>query len=112
MRSGHYRKPEAMVQSSRIFWFHTGDHGRIGADGFLYFHGRNKELIRRGGEMISPVEIETKVRAMRSVEDCAAVGVADPIMGEEIKLAVVMPAPATPEAVVAYLRPLLPTLMR
>lgn len=111
MLSGYYRKPEAMAQSSRNFWFHTGDHGRIDADGFLYLHGRNKELIRRGGEMISPVEIETKLRAMPGVEDCAAVGVADPIMGEEIKLAVVMSAPAAPEAVVSYLRPLLPRNM-
>jgi crotonobetaine/carnitine-CoA ligase len=109
--SGYYRKPEALVQSSRNFWFHTGDRGSIDADGYLYFHGRTKELIRRAGEMISPVEIETKLRTMAGVADCAAVGVDDPIMGEEIKMAVVMEAPVSPHAIVAYLAPLVPRYM-
>jgi crotonobetaine/carnitine-CoA ligase len=109
--SGYYRKPEAMVQSSRNFWFHTGDRGSIDADGFLYFHGRTKELIRKGGEMISPVEIETKLRGLAGVEDCAAVGVHDPILGEEIKVAVVKSAPLRAEDVIEHLRERIPKNM-
>ena len=55
--SGYYKQPELSQQASRNLWFHTGDRGSFDADGYLYFHGRLKELIRRGGEMISPVEI-------------------------------------------------------
>lgn len=101
--SGYYRKPEALAEASRNFWFHTGDRGAIDADGYLWFHGRTKELIRRAGEMISPVEIETKLRAMAGVEDCAAVGVPDDIQGEEIKVAVVSASGLRPEAIAQFL---------
>ncbi len=109
--TGYYRKPEAMVDASRNLWFHTGDRGSFDDDGYLYFHGRSKELIRRGGEMISPVEIETKLRTMAGVADCAAVGVPDPIMGEEIKVAVVMERPVDSLAIIRHLQPLVPPYM-
>jgi len=106
--NGYYNKPEELVRSSRNFWFHTGDRGYFDADGFLYFVGRSKELIRRGGEMISPVEIETKLRNMDGVADCAVVGVDDDVMGEEIKVAIVVRHPVEPETVVEFLRQFLP----
>ena len=109
--SGYYRKPEALVECSRNLWFHTGDRGMFDADGYLYFHGRAKELIRRAGEMISPVEIETQLRGMAGVEDCAAVGVPDPIMGEEIKICVVASSTIGGRQILEYLRPLLPGYM-
>lgn len=109
--SGYYRKPEVLAQSSRNFWFHTGDRGSLDADGFLYFRGRSKELIRRGGEMISPAEIETWLRTLPGVRDCAAVGVADDIMGEEIKVVLVMDTQVPPAEVIAYLRSLVPRHM-
>lgn len=109
--SGYYKKPEEMLRSSRNFWFHTGDQGSFDADGYLYFHGRSSELIRRGGEMISPVEIETSLRTLRGVMDCAVVGVPDPVMGEELKVAVVMPDPVAPAAIAAHLRAHLPAHM-
>jgi crotonobetaine/carnitine-CoA ligase len=87
--SGYYKQPDLTVQAWRNLWFHTGDRGSLDADGFLHFHGRLKELIRRGGEMISPVEIETKLRAMPGVIDCAVVGVPDAVQGEEIKVIIV-----------------------
>jgi len=109
--SGYYRKPESLVECSRNFWFHTGDRGRIDKDGFLYFEGRSKELIRRGGEMISPVEIETHLRRMEGVADCAVVGVADSLMGEEIKACVVALQALPPQRVLEHLQPLLPKHM-
>lgn len=117
--SGYYRNPEATLASSRNLWFHTGDRGSKDAQGFLYFHGRFKELIRRGGEMISPVEIETKLRAMPGIADCAVVGVPDAVMGEEIKAVVMLSSPVSSpaasrvlaESISAYLRPSIPTFM-
>jgi acyl-CoA synthetase (AMP-forming)/AMP-acid ligase II len=86
---GYYNKPEEFAKASRNFWFHTGDVGSFDADGYLYFHGRTKELIRRGGEMISPQELELHLRKIAGVNDCAIVGVTDAIMGEEVKAVVV-----------------------
>ena len=87
---GYYKQPEQTLDACRNLWFHTGDIGRFDDDGFLYYHGRMKELIRRNGEMISPVEIETRLRRMDGVADCAVVGVPDPIAGDEIKVSVVL----------------------
>lgn len=89
MLAGYYNKPDQMVAACRNLWFHTGDVGSMDSDGYLYFHGRSKELIRRAGEMISPVELELILRKMPGVQDCAVVGVADPIVEEEIKAIVV-----------------------
>jgi len=86
---GYYNKPDELAKASRNFWFHTGDVGSFDTDGYLYFHGRTKELIRRGGEMVSPQELEDRLLKLKGVLDCAIVGVADPIMGEEIKAVVV-----------------------
>lgn len=86
---GYYNKPDELAKASRNFWFHTGDVGSFDSDGYLYFHGRTKELIRRGGEMISPQELELQVRKIPGVTDCAVVGVPDVIMGEEVKAVVV-----------------------
>lgn len=89
MMAGYYNEPARTLASLTNLWFHTGDIGRFDEDGYLYFVGRTKELIRRGGEMISPAQIEERVLRLDEVFDCAAVGIADPIMGEEIKLAIV-----------------------
>jgi acyl-CoA synthetase (AMP-forming)/AMP-acid ligase II len=86
---GYYNKPDELAKASRNFWFHTGDVGSFDADGYLYFHGRTKELIRRGGEMISPQELESRLLKLSGIRDCAIVGVADPIMGEEVKAVIV-----------------------
>jgi acyl-coenzyme A synthetase/AMP-(fatty) acid ligase len=109
--SGYYKKPEEMISRCRNFWYHTGDRGSIDADGFLYFHGRSTELIRRGGEMISPVEIETKLRTMPGMLDCAVVGVADQVMGEEIKAVIVFDGPTDSRTITDYLQAHFPAHM-
>lgn len=109
--SGYYKQAEQTLQASRNLWFHTGDRGSLDADGFLYFHGRLKELIRRGGEMISPVEIETKLRSMPGVVDCAIVGVDDAILGEEIKAVVVAEDALEARAIADFLQDKLPRYM-
>lgn len=106
--SGYFRKPEETLAATTNLWFHTGDYGRFDADGFLYFEGRKKELIRRAGEMIAPVAIELVANRHPAVADCAAVAVPDPILDEEIKLVVVPRGPCDPAELLTFLAATLP----
>lgn len=100
---GYYNKHDQMVASIRNLWFHSGDLGSYDEDGFLYYHGRAKELIRRSGEMISPVEIETALMQMPGLDDCAVVAVPDEINGDEIKAVIVSGAVRDPNTIIAFL---------
>lgn len=111
MTTGYYRKPAETIAASSNLWFHTGDLGRFNDDGFLFFEGRKKELIRRAGEMISPVTIELAALKHPAIADCAAVGVPDPILEEEIKLVVVKRSDVEPTEIVAFLAKALPRHM-
>jgi cyclohexanecarboxylate-CoA ligase len=73
-------------------WFITGDRGRIDRDGYLSITGRSKDLIIRGGENISPVEIENLLYTHPKVQAVAVVGASDPRLGERV-CAVVVPRP-------------------
>ena len=59
MFEGYWGRPEATVDASRNWWFHTGDIGRIDDDGFLYFVDRKADYLRRRGENISSFEVES-----------------------------------------------------
>jgi acyl-CoA synthetase (AMP-forming)/AMP-acid ligase II len=50
-------------------WFRTGDLGRIDQDGYVFVHGRIKEIINRGGEKISPVEIDLAIESLPGVKE-------------------------------------------
>jgi cyclohexanecarboxylate-CoA ligase len=63
-------------------WFRTGDLGTVDADGFLTVVGRLKDIIIRGGENVSPAEVELLLLEHASVEDVAIVGMPDPVYGE------------------------------
>lgn len=95
MMLGYEGDAEATVAAWRNLWFHTTDRGRFDAEGFLYFIDRMKYSIRRGGENISASEVEQVFLEHPDVVACAAVGIPDKIMGEEVKLAVVRRAGAT-----------------
>ena len=73
-------------------WYRTGDLGRMDPDGFVYVTGRIKELIIKGGENISPREIDDVLYRFPGVLEAAALGVPDPEYGEEIA-ACVVPVP-------------------
>ncbi len=111
MTTGYFRKPEETLAATTNLWFHTGDLGRFDHDGFLFFEGRKKELIRRGGEMISPVEIELAALKFDLITDCAAVGVPDDILEEEVKLVVVAKHSFDTADLLAFMRAVLPRHM-
>jgi crotonobetaine/carnitine-CoA ligase len=90
MMEGYHRDPEATASFFRNGWAHTGDLATRDAEGFVYLKGRRKEMIRRGGENIAPVEVEAALTAHPDVIECAVAGVADPDMGEELKAYVVL----------------------
>ena len=85
----YWRKPDATAAVLKNGWLHTGDRGYMDEDGYVYFDGRLKELIRRAGEMIAPTEVEQQLLKHSQVRDCAVSGVADEIMGEELHVYIV-----------------------
>ena len=109
---GYWDNPQATVSASRNLWFHTGDAGSFDDDGYLHFLGRMTEVIRRGGENISPTELETVLLDHPDIEDAAVVGVPDPIWGQEIKAVVVKRRDFQPASLRGFLDGRVPAFMR
>jgi acyl-CoA synthetase (AMP-forming)/AMP-acid ligase II len=70
-------------------WFHTRDSGHLDSGGYLYVHGRLDDVIVRGGENLSPGEIESVLMDHDSVDSAAVVGIPDKEWGEKVVAAVV-----------------------
>jgi acyl-CoA synthetase (AMP-forming)/AMP-acid ligase II len=107
----YWNNPESTAATLKQGWLYTGDRGYLDEDGYLYFDGRVKELIRRGGEMIAPTEIEQQLLKHPAIKDCAVLGVPDDIMGEEIKVVIVASERVAPEALQAFLQGRIPDYM-
>lgn len=90
--SGYEANPEANAGAYVNGWFRTGDQGRFDSDGYLVLTGRLKEQINRGGEKVSPFEIDQVLLRHPDVSEAAAFGFAHPTLGEEIAAAVVLRA--------------------
>jgi carnitine-CoA ligase len=95
MMLGYEGDAEATVAAWRNLWFHTTDRGRFDDAGFLYFIDRMKYAIRRGGENISASEVEQVFLQHPDIMACAAVGIPDKVMGEEVKVVLVRRAGAS-----------------
>ncbi|WP_252258558.1 AMP-binding protein [Erythrobacter aurantius] len=102
----HYRGPGGMIgygsgegdPAVGQGWIASGDLARMDADGFVALDGRKKEMIIRGGENLSPLEIETYMKTHPAIGDVAVIGVPDPKYGE-VACAVVRLRPgASPDA--------------
>lgn len=89
---GYENDPGANARAFSGGWFHTGDLGHMDEDGFLYIDGRIKEIINRGGDKISPAEIEEALMSHPSVAEAAAFAIPDPVLGENAGAAVVLKA--------------------
>jgi acyl-CoA synthetase (AMP-forming)/AMP-acid ligase II/acyl carrier protein len=90
-----YRNNEAANNSSYFkfagkTWFRTGDVGYLDKDGFVYITGRQKELIKRGGEQISPSEVEDAICRYLGVSICVVFAVTSALWGQEVGAAVVL----------------------
>jgi long-chain acyl-CoA synthetase len=95
---GYYRQPEETARTLRNGWLHTGDMGRLDADGYLFIVERKKDLIIRGGFNIYPREVEEVLYGHPAVAEAAVVGTRDPLMGEEVLAFVALKADAHADA--------------
>ena len=114
MMQGYMRMPDVTVETWRNLWFHTGDLGFRDEEGYVYFHDRAKERIRRRAENISSYDIEAAARPHPAVADCAAVGVPSEFEGDDDILLCVIPvtgAELDPVELVGHLATVLPHFM-
>jgi fatty-acyl-CoA synthase len=82
---GYYKDIEATQKAiDKNGWLHTGDLAVIDDSGYIKIIGRAKDMIIRGGENISPVDIENHLRLFDGIRDAAVVGIPDKLLGEEI----------------------------
>ncbi len=82
--SGYHKDDSATEAVWASGWFHTGDVVRVGADGSFYFVDRLKNIIRRSGENIAAVEVESVLQHHPGVSECAVTAVSDEIRSEEV----------------------------
>lgn len=99
---GYLGNAEANEASFRDGWFRTGDLGRISEDGYITIEGRLKEQINRGGEKISPREIDEVLLGHPAVREAVAFGRPDRKLGEVVEAAVVLDEQVEPDALRAH----------
>jgi acyl-CoA synthetase (AMP-forming)/AMP-acid ligase II len=87
--AGYWGKPEQSAEALRGGWMHTGDGGRMDADGFLFIVDRIKDMIVTGGENVYSAEVENVIAQMAQVSMCAVIGVPDDKWGERVHAVVV-----------------------
>jgi len=87
---GYLNSPELNRSLFVDGWFRTGDIGSLDAEGFLTLHGREKELINRGGEKVAPLEIDQALMRHPDVAQAAAFAVPHPRLGEDVAAAVIL----------------------
>ena len=86
---GYWNKPEATAATLRNGWVHTGDMGKLDADGYLSFIGRFKEMIKVSGYSVFPEEVETILIKHPAVAQAAVIAQPDPEKGEVVKAFIV-----------------------
>ncbi len=101
---GYHNNPEANATTFTNGWFRTGDQGVLDTGGYLTLVGRLKELINRGGEKISPREIDEALLSHPAVAEAVCFGVPDTKYGEEVAAAVVLRGHASETDLVAHCR--------
>jgi acyl-CoA synthetase (AMP-forming)/AMP-acid ligase II len=88
--AGYENNPTANAAAFTNGWFRTGDQGVIDADGYLRLTGRLKELINRGGEKVSPLEVDDVLMEHPEVAQCVTFAMPHAKLGEEVAAAVVL----------------------
>jgi acyl-CoA synthetase (AMP-forming)/AMP-acid ligase II len=87
---GYENNPQANADAFSDGWFRTGDQGVMDADGYLTLTGRLKEIINRGGEKVSPREVDEILMDHPAVAQVVCFGMPHPKLGEEVAAAVVL----------------------
>jgi acyl-CoA synthetase (AMP-forming)/AMP-acid ligase II/acyl carrier protein len=90
LMTGYENNPAANIASFSNGWLRTGDQGLIDDDGYLFIQGRLKELINRGGEKISPREIDEVLLTHPAVKQAIAFAIPHPSLGEDVAAAIVL----------------------
>src|SRR5207302_10854046 len=88
--AGYAANPEANQSAFVNAWFRTGDQGYLDSDGYLFLTGRIKEIINRGGEKISPREVDEVLLEHSAVVQAVAFAIPDSTLGEDVAAAVVL----------------------
>ena len=95
---GYWNQPELTAEVlDKNGWLHTGDILRIDDDGFVYFVGRNKDMIKTGGENVAALEVENCLAGHTDVREAAAFGLPHEYWGEELVAAIVPAHGKTPD---------------
>jgi acyl-CoA synthetase (AMP-forming)/AMP-acid ligase II len=87
---GYWEQPDATAAALDDGWFHTGDGGIVGDDGYLTISDRKKDVIISGGENVSSIEVEDALCSHPDVAEAAVIGVPDEKWGETVKALVVL----------------------
>jgi oxalate---CoA ligase len=105
--TGYLNNPEANKSSfTKDGFFRTGDQGKLDEDGYVVITGRIKELINKGGEKISPIELDNVIAHHPAVSEAVSFAIDDDIYGQEVAVAVVLKEQqkATEEDLKEYMR--------
>jgi crotonobetaine/carnitine-CoA ligase len=86
MFEGYWGRPEVTVATSRNWWYHTGDIGRVDKDRYLYFVDRKADYLRRRGENIASFEVERILMGHGSLADVAVHAVPSPFTEDDLKV--------------------------
>ncbi len=102
--SGYRNRPQETAEALRGGWLHTGDIGRLDAEGYLTICDRKKDMVISAGFNVYPREIEEVLLAHPGIAEAAVIGVPDPYRGEALVAYAIRRAPdLTPEAVMDHL---------
>ena len=93
--AGYEHNPEANAGAFSDGWFRTGDQGYLDGDGYLFLTGRLKEIINRGGEKVSPREIDEVLLQHPAIAQAVAFAVPHQRLGEDVAAAIVLAGGAT-----------------
>lgn len=88
--AGYADNPEANARAFTHGWFRTGDEGRLDEDGYLWLSGRLKEMINRGGEKISPLEVDAILMDHPAVAQVVTFAMPHELLGEDVAAAIVL----------------------
>lgn len=87
---GYFNRPDATAETLRNGWVHTGDVGKLDDEGYLYFLGRTKEMIKSSGYSVFPEDVEALLNQHPAVLQSAVIGIPDAVRGESVKAFIVL----------------------